>query len=328
MRSRMKLFVVLVVAVFATSLWVGLGSGLARSNTTTLRMTVIVNIPTFKAGFDEVIRRFEASQGDIKVELTTLPSTQYDQVLRTQLIANQAPDIFQVVTGSALFAGVTPLAKAGRLVDLSNRPWASQIPQLLKPFAQYNGKTYTWWMDYSALLGYYNTDLFAELGLKPPSGHLVDDLEQLRRALSCHCGNVENRREVQELQLVAQVFIEFLGGVFALILHQIPLVGGDNHAAAGVFRCAGDGAVLIGRALRRINHQHDDIGALDRATAKQHADRFDLRLRDLARLANTRRINNAERPPMPLQQRVDRIARRPRHFRDDHAILAQQPVHE
>ena len=98
--------------------------------------------------------------------------------------------------------------------------------------------------------------------------------------------------------------------------------------SAGVLRGAGNRAVLIGRADGRVDHEHDDVGALDRALRQQHADRFDLRLRHLAGLANAGGIDDAERPPMPLQQRIHRIARRPRHLGDDHAIFAQQPIHQ
>ena len=44
---------------------------------------------------------------------------------------------------------------------------------------------------------------------------------------------------------------------------------------AGVLGRAGDGAVLIGGTDGRIDHEHDDVGALDRALGQQHADRFD-----------------------------------------------------
>ncbi len=52
------------------------------------------------------------------------------------------------------------------------------------------------------------------------------------------------------------------------------------------------------------------------------------RLRHLARPANARRVDDAELLAVPLQERVDRVARGARHLRDDHPVLAQQPIDE
>ena len=108
---------------------------------------------------------------------------------------------------------------------------------------------------------------------------------------------MENRRVVEELQLVAHVLVEDLRGVGALLFHQVPLVRGDDDAAARLLRGAGDGAILIGRPNGGIEHEHDDIGALDGALGEQDAQRFDLRLRDLAGPANAGGVDDAELRP-------------------------------
>ena len=127
--------------------------------------------------------------------------------------------------------------------------------------------------------------------------------------------------------MIAQVLVEDLRGLGALLFHQVPLVGGDNHAAARVFRGAGDRAILIGGSHGRVDHQHDDVGAFNGALGQHDAERFNLaRLRDLARLANTGGVDNAELAAVPHQHRVDRVARGARHLGHDHPLLTKQAV--
>ena len=47
--------------------------------------------------------------------------------------------------------------------------------------------------------------------------------------------------------------------------HQVPLVDGDDDAAPRALGFAGNRAVLIGRAKRRVDHQHDEVGVGNRA---------------------------------------------------------------
>src|SRR5258706_16357974 len=54
--------------------------------------------------------------------------------------------------------------------------------------------------------------------------HLVDHLEQFRRALPRERRNVEDGRELQKFELEAQLVAEFIGKVFASGFDQIPFV--------------------------------------------------------------------------------------------------------
>ena len=86
----------------------------------------------------------------------------------------------------------------------------------------------------------------------------------------------DNRRIVEELQVVAKLFVEGLRDIISAFLHQVPLVRCDDDALAGLLRGAGDCAILIRRPDRRIKNEHYDIGALDRALGEKHTDRLDL----------------------------------------------------
>ena len=50
----------------------------------------------------------------------------------------------------------------------------------------------------------------------------------------------------------------------SLALHQIPLVGDDDDAAAGAIGLAADRRVLIGGALDGVDQQRDDVRVGDR----------------------------------------------------------------
>ena len=108
--------------------------------------------------------------------------------------------------------------------------------------------------------------------LQPRVGDLVDRFEQFRRPLTGQRGDVEDLRVVEELHLLAQLVVEPLREILAAPLHQVPLVGGDDDAAPGLLRLAGDRRVLVGRPLDRIDDEHGDVGLRDRAARDEDAD--------------------------------------------------------
>src|SRR5206468_2378094 len=115
------------------------------------------------------------------------------------------------------------------------------------------------------------------------------------RALARQCRNMEDRSVIEELQLTPKLFVEALDEVVALPPHEVPLVGDDDDAASRLIRLAGDGRVLIGGALRRVDDQHDDVGRLDGTAGEQHADRLHLPApADASRPPDSCRIDNAE----------------------------------
>src|SRR6185436_20815770 len=92
---------------------------------------------------------------------------------------------------------------------------------------------------------------------------------------------------------------------------------------------AGDGGVLVGRALDRVDHENGDIGLFDRPAGDHHADRLHLaRARDAAGTADPRGVDDTEQALVPFQQRVDRIPRGPRQLADDRSLRLQQAVEQ
>ena len=87
---------------------------------------------------------------------------------------------------------------------------------------------------------------------------------------------MEDLRVVEELHLLPELVVEPLRKILAAPLHQVPLVDGDDHAAAGLLGCPGNRRVLVGRALDGVNEEDGHVGLRDGALGDQHAHRLDI----------------------------------------------------
>src|SRR4030095_1004002 len=110
------------------------GSG---SNSKTLTLASVD-----QGSIEDVVKAFEAANPGVKVNFTTSGADQYQQQIRTQLSSGTAPDVMTVWPGNGNPGATYVLAKPGYLLDLSDQPWASQLPDSFKSVAQYEGKTY------------------------------------------------------------------------------------------------------------------------------------------------------------------------------------------
>jgi hypothetical protein len=163
----------------------------------------------------------------------------------------------------------------------------------------------------------------------PRRRHAVDRLEQPRRALAGRRRDVQQRCIVEKLQLPPERLVEGLHELGTVVLHQVPFVRRDDHAASRLVGFSRDGRVLVGRPLRGVDDKHDDVRRFDRSLCQQHADRLHLSAaRHPSRPPDSRRVDDAELAAVPGEQRVDRVARRPRRLAHDHSLFAQQPIDE
>lgn len=126
---------------------------------------------TFKSALKPVIAAFEAKYPGTKVDVT-YSGGDLGSVISTQLQAGTAPDIFVTLPGGNVGGGsgilVVPLASQQRLLDLSDSPWASQVPKTWQSGVDHKGKTYAYPGTLQGIGAAYNQTMLDKLGLTIP----------------------------------------------------------------------------------------------------------------------------------------------------------------
>ena len=85
------------------------------------------------------------------------------------LASGTAPDVFSVWPGNGNPGATYVLAPPGYLLDLSDQPWASQLPAGLQSVARYEGKTYNAVFGVNGIGAIYNQDALDNAGLEVPT---------------------------------------------------------------------------------------------------------------------------------------------------------------
>jgi raffinose/stachyose/melibiose transport system substrate-binding protein len=122
-----------------------------------------------QGSIEKVVAAFKAANPGVTVNLTTAGADQLQQQLRTQLASGTAPDVMSVWPGNGNPGATYVIAKPGYLQDLSDQPWASQLPDAFKQVAQYNGKTYNAVFGLNGIGAVYNDDALKKAGLTAPT---------------------------------------------------------------------------------------------------------------------------------------------------------------
>jgi len=112
---------------------------------------------------------FERANPGISIKLEFLAVQSYAPALLTQLQGGNGPDIMFMQGGSGQIHSVLNLAQGGRLSDLSSQPWTKRVPAPAKPLFKIGNKVYGLPLALVPTGLVYNTDLFAQNGLKPPT---------------------------------------------------------------------------------------------------------------------------------------------------------------
>ncbi|MFJ4467520.1 ABC transporter substrate-binding protein [Streptomyces sp. NPDC089424] len=121
-----------------------------------------------QGSIEPVVEAFKKANPGIDVRLTVSSADQYQQQIRTRLASGTGPDVMSVWPGNGNPAATYVLAKPGYLLDLSDRPWASKLPDAVKTVAQYEGKTYNGVFGLNGIGAVYNQDALDKAGLTPP----------------------------------------------------------------------------------------------------------------------------------------------------------------
>ncbi|MFD5462434.1 extracellular solute-binding protein [Kitasatospora sp. NPDC127059] len=157
------LVVALAVSMAACGSSGGSGSDGKADGPVTLTYWDTSNATNEAPNYQELVKKFEAANPNIKVDVVNVPFDQAQNKLQTAMGAKGAPDVFRSEVGwTAAFA------KAGFLEPLDGTPAAADAsafqPSLIQQ-AKYEGKLYGVPLVTDTLGLLYNKDLFAKAGI-------------------------------------------------------------------------------------------------------------------------------------------------------------------
>ena len=132
----------------------------------TVTLTFWHNHPEWKSRVEKILAKFEAANPDIKIQIEEIPGPDYTPKMNTALAAGEAPDIIQLRPGPEVAAA----ADAGYIIDLTGKVDVSNVSEAGLDAAHIDGKLWAVPMLGKYTVGlYYNKDIFAKHGLKPPT---------------------------------------------------------------------------------------------------------------------------------------------------------------
>lgn len=143
-----------------------------------VELKVFMSFPRFQDQFEAYFEQFrqqqlEENNIDVTIKLEMPNVEQADQILKTRLASNDAPDLFTLHA----IAQIPTFYKAGYLSDLSDQPFADDLFDGVRTTVTYDSKVVALPLE-SLAWGYlYNKEIFAEYNLQPP--RTIDEMEQV-----------------------------------------------------------------------------------------------------------------------------------------------------
>lgn len=141
--------------------------GSAGGGSTTLKVITVGAVP----GLPQIDAAFEKSHPGISIDLSSIPSNDYQANLRTELASGNGPDVMSVWSGGGNPMAVQELNAARDIASLSGQAWASslqEIPQV-KALDSINGKQYAITLDLSPAPMAYNKGVLGKYHLTLPA---------------------------------------------------------------------------------------------------------------------------------------------------------------
>lgn len=143
------------------------GSGGDGAESTTL--TVAWTTGNDQKALEAVAEGFEKLNPGVTLKATYAAQDQYQQTIKTQLTAGNAPDLFLVLPGTGGAITVGTLGEAGYLEDLSSRSWASDVPEQFMSATSLDGKQYLVPLGIANVAPIYNQTAMEAAGLTRPT---------------------------------------------------------------------------------------------------------------------------------------------------------------
>lgn len=208
----------------------GAGSTETASGPREAELRVFMNFPRFQEQFEAYYAQFtDRVLAEKNVELTVkleMPAAeQADQILRTRLASNDAPDAFTLHA----IAHIPEFYRAGYLTDLSGRPFVDDLFDGVRTTVTYDGKVVAMPLE-SLAWGYlYNRDIFAELGLESP--RTIAEMQEVVDAL--HAADVAPFLLAFQESWIPQLMMALsLGGV---VNSEVPTFVDDMNEGTGSY---------------------------------------------------------------------------------------------
>lgn len=131
-----------------------------------------------KEAIEMLDANFQRIHPGVKIERSTMPAEQMADKMRPALATGRGPDVlYPEVT--ITFLG--PLVKAGLIMDLTDvwkeRGWDEKLVSMSKDIPTFGGRTWGIGHELEFVPIYYNKQIFARLGIKPPKS--IAELEQI-----------------------------------------------------------------------------------------------------------------------------------------------------
>jgi len=156
----------IAVLALALALLAACSSGPGSGAATGSKTLTIASVD--QGSIEKVVEAFKAANPGVTVNLSTSGADQYHQQIRTQLSSGTAPDVMTVWPGNGNPGATYVLAKPGYLLDLSDQPWAGQLPEAFQKVSRYEGKTYNAVFGLNGIGAVYNDDALKKAGLTAP----------------------------------------------------------------------------------------------------------------------------------------------------------------
>jgi raffinose/stachyose/melibiose transport system substrate-binding protein len=135
----------LIVAVAAGCAAVVAGSAAARPQASPLsgNLRIVTHVAT-KASMDALIHNFNIAYPNVKIDITYVPTgPTLTPTVMTMINGGNAPDILFAHPSPSGDVAARPLGEAGKLLDLSKRPFVKRIPKADRGLFFDHGKVYT-----------------------------------------------------------------------------------------------------------------------------------------------------------------------------------------
>ncbi len=162
MKKVLLIFIVL-------ALFVGLTTGAVLAKEELVLWDINTEAETEKEVLEDAIARFEADNPDYTIKHVPISNDNYKTKLKVAMGANSEPDLFMSWGGGPLEA----YTNAGKVLEITDQlqkdNWIDRFIPAGIDLATFNGKTYGIPVTgMRAVLVYYRTDIFEEVGLEIP----------------------------------------------------------------------------------------------------------------------------------------------------------------